>query len=97
MTTETIVKAITLNRRHVMHREGFTHALRFNQYDPGHVGPIERWLHNTYGNQFTYNPMWKSRFGKNKDKVTSRTPYWIGVKAESMLTMALLIGAANVD
>lgn len=97
MTTKTIVKAITLNRRHVMHREGFTHALRFNQYESGHVGPIEQWLYKTYGSEFHHTPLWKSRWSKNRDKATGRTTYWIGVKAESMLTMALLIGAANVD
>lgn len=77
------MKVIKLDGRHNLKRKGYAWAFRFNGWNSDAtkvesiVKRLEGWNYN--------NTFW----GKAPDRYSSRT-YWVGVKNESTLTMALL-------
>ena len=80
------MKVVKLDRRHKYFKYGYTHALRFESwcYD---AGTVERYLYNTYPDGRT--SIWRPYFGSVSTKSRYKI-YWICVRNESLLTMAIL-------
>lgn len=74
-----------------MYQKGFTHALRWDSWDYKQIGPYETALGNAYGNMiYNYDrSSWASAFGSSVGP-NGYKPYFIYVRNESMLTVALL-------
>lgn len=87
------MKVIKLDRRHNLYRKGFTHALRFNNWDTT-VNNFEKVLQNKYpvNSSNWRNSMWETHWGKavRTSRGGRSRPYWIGVKNEAILTQVLL-------
>jgi hypothetical protein len=92
------MKIIKLDKRHRYYKYGFTAAIKFDGWDKQSIN-IENWLISKYGpepwNQNgKYKHMWVGFVGKaNRKKFIDRWqphPYWICVKNEAVLTMAIL-------
>jgi hypothetical protein len=82
------MKIVKLNKTHGLFREGCTHAFRFEHYGEK-AGAIERTMTRQFGSQYSRDSQWIARFGHRPTPDSYRI-YWIGVKSESMLTMAVL-------
>lgn len=94
------MKVVKLNRRYKAYKEGFTHALRFDQWGK-HVGDIEQFLTNRYGRQYLWhkrhaNSQWTSGVGSRPSSTDSR-PYWINLRNEADITMILLSGNYKIE
>jgi len=82
------MKVVKLNRTHNLYHRGFTYAFRFtSSWSPG-VREIETVLGNLYGVSVN-NPNWDYYW--NTKKGWDNAIYWIGVKDQSMITLALLM------
>ena len=83
------MKIIKLDNRHRSYKWGYTHALRFDQYYSQEAGAVEKFLSDSYGGCIrNYN--WNGYFGRRDTVKGLPAPYWVCVKKESMLTMAIL-------
>lgn len=86
------MKVIKLSKRFKLYKEGYTHALRFIKWDGAVVYPIEKKMADMLGTQYSWRQptIWRGTFGSNVDSKTGYKPYYIAVRNESHLTMALL-------
>jgi|FreactTroBogLake_1042271.scaffolds.fasta_scaffold00029_94 hypothetical protein len=84
------MKIIKLDKRFNMYKEGYTHAMRWRNYEPREVNPYEAAMRIMYGDEwYAKGNSWHMGFG-NVVKGSRVKPYFIYVKSESMLTMLLL-------
>jgi hypothetical protein len=82
------MKIVKLNKTHSLFREGCTHAFRFEHYGEK-AGALERTLERHFGHQYRRDALWKAKFGYRPHRDGYRC-YWIGVKSECVLTIAML-------
>ena len=85
------MKIIKLSNRFALYKEGYTHALRYDRWDPK-IAAIEVALAVMLGDRFynTNQAAWRGTFGSKRDPKTGYKPYFIAVRNESHLTMSLL-------
>ena len=84
------MKIIKLNGRFSMYREGYKHALRWNEGYCREVVPYEQAMQEMYGgSRYTTGNSWRSAYGSSRRKA-GVTPFYIYLRDESMLTMLLL-------
>jgi hypothetical protein len=84
------MKVIKLNRRFKKFSEGYTHAIRWDSWAHNNVGDYEKYLSSIHGfHGYRRGYPWYSGFGSHNPK-TGYKPYYIYVKKENMITMALL-------
>jgi len=85
------MKIIKLSKRHKLYQEGYTHALRSVKWE-GSLLLIERKMGEIFGTQYDWRKPteWRGTFGSKKNPKTGYRPYYIAVRNESYLTMALL-------
>jgi hypothetical protein len=85
------MKVVKLDRRHHLHRKGYTYAFRFNNWS-SEAQDIESVLRNkVYKNDSWRTSNWDTFWGKAKRNGYDRTrPYWIGVRNETVVTQILL-------
>lgn len=88
-------KIVKLDKRHTLHSEGFTHALRYDMWDVQRQ-EIENALTKMFGSQYRKYPKWGTRFG-TRSKKTKHLVYWIAVKNESVFTLLMLQGIINYE
>ena len=86
------MKVIKLSKRYKLYKEGYTHALRFIKWDTSLAHSIEMKMEDMLGSQYNWRKSnaWRGTFGSKKDPKTGYKPYYIAVRNESHLTMALL-------
>lgn len=86
------MKVIKLNRKFKKFHEGYTHAMRWDSWgDDGTSSVYEKYLSSVHGfHGYRRGYPWYSEFG-TRDRKTGCKPYYIYVKRESMITMALLV------
>jgi hypothetical protein len=82
------MKLIKLNKTHSLYRDGCTHAFRFDHFSAGASG-MQRTMERQFGSQYSRTAQWASKFGYRAHRDGFKV-YWIGVKSETMATMALL-------
>ena len=82
------MKIVKLNKTHGLFRKGCTHAFRFDHYGEKAI-QLEKSLDRHFGSQYSRNSQWRAKFGHRPTPDSYRI-YWIGVKSESMITMAML-------
>jgi hypothetical protein len=82
------MKVVKLNRRHRLGKQGFTHAFRFDGWEP-EMMTIENSLTRKYGLSWNNEKCWGSFYGK-KSKVSGNRVFWIGVRNETLITQTLL-------
>ena len=88
--TKNKMKIIKLNGRFSMYREGYKHALRWNEGYCREVAPYEQAMQEMYGGSgYTTGNSWRSAYGSSRSKA-GVTPFYIYLRDESMLTMLLL-------
>ena len=80
------MKIIKLDKRHREYRHGFTHAFRFDSYCANAMD-IERYLKRAYPGGERIK--WCSYFG-TRNNYTRYSVYWVCVRNDAILTMALL-------
>jgi hypothetical protein len=87
------MKVIKLDRRHRLHRLGFAHAFKFDNYgaESAKITEIERTLYEIAGDNGERNS-WFWHWSRYKRETTVR-PYYIGVRDETMITQILLMTA----
>jgi hypothetical protein len=84
------MKVIKLNGRYSMYREGYKHALRWDEGYSREVGPYERAMQEMYGgSRYSTGNSWRAAYGSSRSKA-GVTPYYIYLRDESMLMMLLL-------
>ena len=84
------MKIIKLNGRFSMYREGYKHALRWNEGYCREVVPYEQAMQEMYGgSRYTTGNSWRAAYGSSRSKA-GVTPYYIYLRDESMLMMLLL-------
>lgn len=93
------MKIVKLTQRHTMGQYGFTHALRFPRENKD-SDAIKRALHQMHGNVQPWNKWWgwqnpQSPWGYYSQSRRDRPAYWIGVKNEADLTVAILVAEIN--
>ena len=73
-----------------MYREGYKHALRWNEGYSRDVVPYEQAMQEMYGgSRYTTGNPWRSAYGSSRSKA-GVTPFYIYLRDESMLMMLLL-------
>lgn len=86
------MQVVKLNRRYILGRAGFTHALRFPS-DNAQASRIRKIMYDMHGNG--WNRFWRTTeglaWGYYRSPERTRRTYWIGVKNEADLTAALLM------
>lgn len=85
------MKTIKLDRRHRLHRLGFTHAFLFDGYgsESAKITEIERILRNIAGDGGEQN-RWHWYWTRYKREAKLR-PYYIGVRDEVIIIQILLM------
>ena len=88
------MKIVKLDRRYKRYQDGYTHALRWHMYDHLSCMQYELALTALYGIH-SYNlekSLWYPEFGSRARNPygSTRLPYFIYVKKESMITAVLL-------
>ena len=85
------MKVIKLHPRFKLYQDGYTHAIRWDHWDPK-IAAIEVALAVMLGSRFynTKQAAWRGTFGSKRDPKTGYKRYFIAVRNESHLTMALL-------
>jgi hypothetical protein len=82
------MKLIKLNKTHSLYRDGCTHAFRFDHFNY-EAGNMQRTMERQFGSQYSRTAQWASKFGYRVHRDGFKV-FWIGVKSEAMVTMALL-------
>ena len=84
------MKIIKLDKRYSMYKEGYTHAMRWTNWEPRKVNPYEAAMRKLYGEEwYAKGNSWRMGFG-HAVKGNKSKPYFIYVRSESMLTMLML-------
>jgi hypothetical protein len=81
------MRIVKLDRRHRLGKQGFTHAFRFEGYDPN-LSTIEQALAKKYGWSWNNEKCWGSYWGKRSANGTRIC--WIGFRDEKLITQTLL-------
>lgn len=82
------MKIIKLDRRHNLYRKGYVWAFRFEGWD-SRASKVENAVNSLEGSGWYRRTFW----GKTKKTAYSHrsiSPYYIGVKNESTITMVML-------
>lgn len=82
------MRIVKLDRRHKLHWWGYTHAVRFPRKNADATNVVNA-LSRFYGDN---SNSWSHYRSDRRD----RPSFWIGVKDEKMLTLALLAKDQNV-
>lgn len=86
------MKIVKLDNRHNAFKEGYTCALRFDEWNaPLHN--LEKKIEGLFGHPamcIGNSKLWYPKFGKIIDPVTNVRPYWIYFRNESDLTFLTL-------
>jgi len=92
MDVTTQMKIIKLTKNYTLYKRGYTHALRFAKWESNVCDPIEKKMEQMFGTQWRWDrpTEWQATFGSSKSPRTGHKPYFIAVRNESYLTMALL-------
>ena len=92
MDVDAQMKIIKLTKNYTLYKKGYTHALRFAKWESKACNPIEEKMEQMFGTQWRWDrpTEWQATFGSSKSPSTGRKPYFIAVRNESYLTMALL-------
>lgn len=77
------MKVVKLDKRHKMYHLGFTHAVKFELWDPS-SRKFENKLKELYPRE------WRNTTGEWMTHWPRYKKYWIGVKNESTITQVLL-------
>jgi len=80
------MKVIKLDKRHRTFKSGFTHALRFDSWCSD-ANEVVRYFDRVYPGSEHWK--WTGHYG-SMNAYTRRSVYWICVKNEELLTMAIL-------
>jgi hypothetical protein len=92
------MKIIKLDRRYVLGKEGFVHALRFRRRDEKSAA-IANALESMHGTGWLWYRPWNDEsnyaWGSYRDPRRDRPTYYIGVKNESDLVAAILMAKIN--
>lgn len=85
------MKIVKLNRRFNLYRDGFTHALRWDQWEYNKIDPYEKAFAKLYGGaKYNYREAnWAAMFG-GKRGTNGFKPYFIYVRSEAMISAAML-------
>lgn len=83
------MRIVKLDRRHTLHWRGYTHALRFtgrNQDARNVMNALTRFYGSEPWMKGENEHPWQSYRSERRD----RPSFWVGVKDEKMLTLALM-------
>ena len=82
------MKVVKLDRRHNLHYKGYTHALRYGRRNED-ANKVVSALSRLYG-EVPWNNRGSHPWTIQRSDRRSRPTFWIGVKDEKMLTIALM-------
>lgn len=80
---------VRLDKRHSLFKSGYTHAFRFWGFT-AEASQLEKALNRIFGSEYPYPGIWCGRYGSRTNSSRSNRTYWVGLKDESMATVALL-------
>lgn len=82
------MEVVKLNRRFTAFKHGFTHAIRFTEWNEQVIN-VERVLRNRYGWDWGWEKEWKGFRGAPRSTSYDR-PYYYALRNEAMVSQILL-------